>query len=41
VDKTAETVHANINFLFLLRPVWIIGIKFHSNNCNLVIYQLN
>jgi hypothetical protein len=26
---------------FLLRPVWIIGIEFHSNNSNLDIYQLS
>jgi hypothetical protein len=26
---------------FLLRPVWIIGIEFHSNNSNLGIYQLS
>jgi hypothetical protein len=25
----------------LLRPVWIIGIEFHSNNSNLDIYQLS
>jgi hypothetical protein len=24
-----------------LRPVWIIGIEFHSNNSNLGIYQLS
>jgi hypothetical protein len=26
---------------FKLRPVWIIGIEFHSNNSNLGIYQLS
>jgi hypothetical protein len=26
---------------FPLRPVWIIGIEFHSNNSNLGIYQLS
>jgi hypothetical protein len=26
---------------FSLRPVWITGIEFHSNNNNLGIYQLS
>ena len=26
---------------FILRPVWIIGIEFHSNNSNLDIYQIS
>jgi hypothetical protein len=26
---------------FPLRPVWIIGIEFHSNNSNFDIYQLS
>jgi hypothetical protein len=28
-------------YSFILWPVWIIGIEFHSNNNNLGIYQLS